>query len=241
MTGGLSVIKATITFVTLLALSVFAGACGLIGNDDGGSGGATVRAVVFSSESNAQGQPVNPRAFFAPNTPQITATVLLENVKQGMRITGAWYQLGTANAGAEGARINASDVTLSSEQTSTGQTTVTFQQRSGGSGFPEDTWLLRIYVNGDLVRTSGFIITRAAQASASPAAPGPAAPPAPPAPAPTPVTYTVVAGDSLQSVAQRFLPPGQNLQTYLADVARCSNLAPTATLIAGQVLRIPPC
>jgi LysM repeat protein len=229
MTGGRFLRKGTLAVITMLSLAMLVSACGLIGKDKGNADGASVRGVVFSAGTNAQGQAVT-SSYFAPNTPQITATVVMENAKPGMKVKAAWYQLGVANAGPDGAKINESEVTLTSDVIQDGRATPSFIQRQGGSGFPEDTWLLRVYVNDELVRTSGFIITRAAQVAASPQAP--AAPPAP-------QTYTVVSGDTLQSVAQKFLPPGGNLQTYLAQLASANNISTTATLTAGQVLKLP--
>jgi LysM repeat protein len=219
----------------VIGFSLLATACGLIGDDDSGPQGATVGAIVFSSDTNAQGQQINFRNFFAPNDGEIVAVVSLADAKAGTKITGRWFTLGFGETPPDGLEINHSDVVLKPEQiTAEGRSAVTFTQRAGGSGFPEIPWVLRIYVDDQLARTAGFIVTRAVTGATAAPTPGP------PAPAPTPVSYTVVAGDTLQSVAQRFLPPGGNLQAFMASLASFNNLQPTATLQAGQVLRIPP-
>lgn len=224
-----------------LTLSVFAGiallaaGCGLIGDDNGGTGGARVGAVVFGTAPNAEGQPTNIRNFFAPNDRIIIALVSLSDVQPGTKVTGRWYTLGFGETPPEGLLINSSDIILTADKiTPDRQSVATFTQRSE-SGFPETPWVLRIYVNDKLARTAGFLVTRAVTTQAAPAPASPA-----PAPAPTPVTYTVQAGDTLQSVAQRFLPPGANLQAFMTSIATLNNIQPTATLQAGQVLRIPP-
>jgi nucleoid-associated protein YgaU len=157
-----------------------------------------------------------------------------------MSLTGRWFQLGTPDAGAEGQEVNSSDVKIEqvNEQK---QTPVSFVLNSGASptGFPEDTWILRIYEGDTLIKTSGFIVTRAAQTSAPTGSTGSTAPTGGTGSTAQPQNYTVVAGDTLQTVAQRFLPPGEQVQNFINRIATLNNIQPTATLTAGQVLRIP--
>lgn len=220
--------------LTLIAgAALFAGGCSLF-EDDGGSGDAgSVKALVlFSSEVGPDGAPINPRNLFPPNVREIRATVVLEDAAVDMKVTGNWYQLGTANAGSEGQRISGSDIVLDSATVQEGRASLSFALRPGASGLPEDTWLLRVFVNDDLVKTAGFVVNRTAGATA----PAQGAP----APTPTPVAYTVGAGDTLATIAQRFLPQGQNVNDFTTRLAQFNNLAANASLSAGQVIRIPP-
>ncbi len=170
--------------MTALALTLTASACGLVGDDDDGNGaaGAKVAGVALSTQVNDQGQPVNARNFFAPSDAEIRATVALQGVTSGQRVEGRWFQLGTANAGAEGQEVSKSEFRLEEGAIQSGQAVVTFFLRSP-QGFPEDSWLVRVYVDGELIRTSGFIITRAAQTTNQ--QPTTTQPTTVPAPAPT--------------------------------------------------------
>ncbi|WP_019346069.1 LysM peptidoglycan-binding domain-containing protein, partial [Mycolicibacterium conceptionense] len=66
------------------------------------------------------------------------------------------------------------------------------------------------------------------------AAPEPAAPPPPP-PAPEPRTYTVVSGDTLWAIAERFYGDGNKYQ----QIADASGIANPDLIHPGQVLTIP--
>jgi hypothetical protein len=215
----------------MAAVVSLSAACSLLEDESSGNAGAVEARVLFSTEVGSDGVPVNPRNLFAPNAREIRATVLLEGVEVGMKVTTNWYQLGTgAAAGKEGQLINGSDVVLDAKSVVGGnRASITSSQRA--SNFPEDVWLLRVFIDGHLVKTAGFVVNRSAGASAAPSAP---------APTPTPVAYTVVSGDTIASVAQRFLPQGQSASDFAARLAQFNSIAPTATLTPGQVLRIPP-
>jgi LysM repeat protein len=231
--------------VIILALAfILTGACSLAGGDDDQAGVTGVTAAVrFSTEVGPDGVPVNPRNLFPANVREITATVLLEGVEPGMAVEGVWYQLGTANAGREGQEIRrGSPVILDEATAANGRAAITLTL-SSGSGVPEDTWLLRIFVDDSLVKTAGFVVNRGASAVAAPSPTSASAPPpasSSPAAGPTPVTYTVVSGDSMTSIAQRYLPPGENIASFTARLAQFNNLSANGTLSPGQILRIPP-
>jgi LysM repeat protein len=196
-------------------------------------------AVRFSTEVGPDGVPINPRNLFPANVREITATVLLEGVEPGMKVEGVWYQLGTANAGSEGQEIRrGSPVVLDEGTAGNGRAAISLTL-SSGSGVPEDIWLLRIFVEDTLVKTAGFVVNRAASASAAPAPTSAPPPPASVAPR-APVTYMVVPGDSMTSIAQRYLPPGENIAAFTTRLAQFNNVDANGTLSPGQVLRIPP-
>ena len=90
---------------------------------------------------------------------------------------------------------------------------------------------ISVFVNDDLVKTAGFVVNRSAGATTAPQQPAPTA---------TPVAYTVAAGDTIASIAQRFVPQGQNVTEFATRLAQFNNLAANAALTPGQVIRIPP-
>jgi nucleoid-associated protein YgaU len=217
-----------VSLIVLLSASVLLVSCSLIEGDDESAGNARVISVQMSNEVGADGVPVNPRNAFAPPTREIRAAVRLESVETGMRVSGKWFQLGTASAGAEGAEVSGSEVTLDSTTVSEqGNSRIFFSLSTNGPSLPADSWLLRVYINDQIVKTSGFVI--------SPLVGADAAPPA----APATTNYTVVAGDTLASVAQRFLPAGETVQSFVTRIATLNNIAATAALSPGQVLRVP--
>ena len=56
---------------------------------------------------------------------------------------------------------------------------------------------------------------------------------------PTPINYTVVAGDTLQLIAQRFLPEAETLADFLVRIGNLNDISVSAILQTGQVLLIP--
>lgn len=227
--------------VLSIALVTLATACDLVSSDDdGGNSGARVPILIFcDTPADRPCQVTTPlRNYFAPNSAQIQANVLVQNATAGLKLTGRWYQLGTPDAGSAGQEVNSSDVTINGDQINDkAETQVQFFLRSGtsGSGFPEDSWLLRIYEGDTLLKTSSFIVTRAAQATAPTGTTGATGTGG----TAQPQNYTVVAGDTLQTVAQRFLPQGEQAQNFINRIATLNNIQATATLQPGQVLRIP--
>jgi len=222
-------------YVALLAIgAVFAlsAACSIIDGDDGGdAGGARATSVVFSTNLGATAA----RNLIPSTATEIRVSVKLEGITAGQKVTAKWYQLGVADVPSEGKEIQSKDLTLpAAEVTPEGTTFANFAINS--SRFPEDAWLVRIYVNDELVRTSGFVVTSAAGAAAAPPANPTARPTA------TPTNYTIVANDTLTTIGQRFLPQGETLANFIGRIQALNNLQniqPTTPLTAGQTLRIP--
>lgn len=226
-------------YVALLAIGTlvvaFAAACSLIDDDDepgsGNAGGARATGVVFRTDLGT----LATRNLVPSTAREITVEIRLEGVSAGQRVTARWYQLGVADAGSEGKEISSRDVTLQAGDINEGMTFANFSISS--QRFPEDAWLVRFYVNNALVRTSAFVITSAAGAIGAPANN------AQPNAAATPTSYTIQANDTLTTIAQRFLPPGESLANFIGRIQTLNNLQnvqPTVPLAAGQTLRIPP-
>jgi hypothetical protein len=252
-----------------LLLSLFVSGCFFGGGNT--ADGVRVRFGVLSGQVNEQGTPITISRVFPPNVSRISALVQFEGVKSGMQISGRWYQLGmldrppySRNVPPDGQQVHNSQLRLSNSNVREGRATVsmilpaiTFPTPSAANqptpvaaqGIPEDSWLLRIYVQGTLVHTYSFVVTSATgpvpfgqQGANGGPAPGGQQPPAgaPPQATPTPTTYTVVAGDTLQSIATRFKPANEETNAYVTRLVQTNNLSgPTATLNVGQQLRIP--
>jgi len=77
---------------------------------------------------------------------------------------------------------------------------------------------------------------RTAEASATPSTRTPQATPSPA----KPIEYTVVSGDSLLSIAELFLPPGEDMVEFADRIAELNGLDPVDPVIGeGDVLLIP--
>ena len=221
----------------LILMSVFVMSCSLFeGDDTPSASGAKVVQVQVSNQVGANGALVNPGNVFPAGTRQMNASVILEGVKVGQRVRGTWYQLGVQDAPPEGSEARTSDTVLNAESISPeGRTRVAFSLNVGGNGFSGNSvWLLRVYINDALASTNGFAISTQTT--------GGAPPPTQAAPVATPRVYTVVAGDTLQLVAQKNLPPNTpaaNIAGFATEIQTLNNLPPNAVLTPGQVLRIP--
>jgi hypothetical protein len=213
--------------------------CSVIDGSDG-KGDAVVRGAVLAVQVNDRGEPVSPTRVFAPNVPQIISVVSLENVESGADVSGRWFQLNVQDVPPDGLEILKSDVKLAEDNVKEGRSIVRFTLPGKAQGLPEDAYLLRVYVNGDVVRTMGFVVAGAGGASAPAPAPSPA-PPTTPGVTATPAftSYTVVSGDTLQSIATRFKPANEDLTAFQGRIAQANNISTSATLQPGQVLRIP--
>jgi LysM repeat protein len=90
---------------------------------------------------------------------------------------------------------------------------------------------------------------KAGSAAPTAAPPGPTAvaptattPPSTPAPAPTPpqeTTHTVVAGENLSSIANRYRG-SVDLATFLSRIYALNGLTESSLIAVGDVIRIPP-
>jgi hypothetical protein len=182
-----------------IVLSATLLACGLVEGDDEGLFEGTVN--VGLTDAAPAGGTYTARNIFPPNVPEVLAIIQVENADSGMEVTGAWYQLATiqqraGNQTPEGIKVSEAGFTLGADSIDPAS------NRGGGTlrlrpnaPLPEDSYLLRIYIDGKLAKTAGFVVSRAATTEAPPVTQPPAAaqPPAaqPPAgTAPTPTRTT---------------------------------------------------
>lgn len=92
--------------------------------------------------------------------------------------------------------------------------------------------------------TPGASATPTRTPSPTPTATPSPTPTATPTPAATPIsrdatTYTVAAGDTLSSIAQRFTPAGGNAQEVADAIAKANNITDPRSIQIGQKLNIP--
>ena len=139
---------------------------------------------------------------------------------------------------------------------------------NNGDPLPPGDWLVRVDVNDKFVRSMGFVISQfavypdagaqtqptqpAGQPTTAPGAQPTTAPGAQPTtaqgqPAPTateapttqPQTYTVVSGDTLTIIADKFKSSDETTEQYIARLVQANNMEPGAILFVGQVLTLP--
>ncbi len=149
-----------------------------------------VVALGFSDQFDAQDHPVNLRNVLPAGVDRIGAYVLLENVKPGMTVEGRWFELGAQDPAPDGTMITQSSVVLTADAIDPGSSRASafFTLNTDRASLPEDSWLLRVYVEGHLVRTAAVIISNVAgnvQFQTTPT-PSPAPETATPAPVDTP-------------------------------------------------------
>ncbi len=119
--------------------------------------------VALTSDESA-GERIKLRNIFPNTETSVLAVVRIENATPGMKVTGEWMRLGTLQPNApdqtpEGILIGNADFTLLEEsinpETSVGSGKL---QLISTKKLPPDSYLLRVYLDGTLVRTSGFVL-----------------------------------------------------------------------------------
>jgi hypothetical protein len=257
-----------------IAVAFLGSACGLLGDDDdNGSGGSTssgkytVLQAAIGTEINDQQQLTSqPARAFPENTSQVYAVIVLQGLEVGDEVTGRWYQLSTQDAPPEGSFVSEAGVTMTQENvTADGAGRVALNLGSDTGALPAGDWVVRVYVNGEFVRTMGFVITpllnatgqqqpqQPQQPNTPPEQPGPTGS-TPPEGQPTPEgeptqpadegseipeTYEVQPGDTLTIIAEQFRPQDEPVESYAQRIRELNNLDAGTILFVGQVLQMP--
>lgn len=124
----------------------------------------TGKVSVALTSGQSSSDRIKLRNIFPNKGTRIVAIVQLENATPGMKVTGEWARLATLQPNApgqtpEGILIGNADFTLTEEsinpETSIGSGKL---QLISTDTLPPDSYLLRVYVDGTLVRTSGFVL-----------------------------------------------------------------------------------
>jgi hypothetical protein len=173
-----------VTFTALAALAFTTG-CGLF-DDDGASASGDLFdgqvTVGLTDNVPASGTYVL-QNIYNPNVREILAIVQIEDAEEGTEVIGRWYQMGVIqqrapNVTAEGALISEAGFTVSGDS-------INAEGRGGGrlslrpnSTLPEDSYELRVYVDGKLARTSPFVVSRLVPGPTGNQAPAPTQAPA---------------------------------------------------------------
>ena len=200
---------------------------------------------------------------FPLDTQRVYAILVLQGAKVGDVVNGRWYQLSVQNAPPDGSFVTEASVTLTDQNlTNDGLARVALDLgMNNGDSLPPGDWLVRIDVNDKFIHSMGFVVSQfavypdaGAQAQPTPAAGQPTTTPdaqptttTPGQPEPTPTevataqpeTYTVVSGDTLTIIANKFKSPNETTDQYIARIAQANNMEPGAILFVGQVLTLP--
>ncbi len=143
--------------------------CGLFGDDADASGSASQFkgdiTVGLTDNVPASGTYVL-QNIYNPNVREILAVVQIENAKSGSEVIGRWYQMGVIqqkapNIDATGALVSEAGFKMSGDNISPDT------KRGGGrlslrpnAPLPEDSYELRVYVDGKLAKTQPFVVSR---------------------------------------------------------------------------------
>ena len=137
-------------------------ACGLVEGDDEETYDGAI--TVGLTEAIGGDGTYNLRNIFTPEIPEVLAIVQVENAEAGMEVTGEWIQLATIqqrapNQTASGIIVSEAGFTLTQEAIDVAS------GRGGGTlrlvpnaPLPADSYLLRVYIDGALARTAGFVV-----------------------------------------------------------------------------------
>jgi hypothetical protein len=150
--------------MVMLPLALALSGCGLFGGDDGDSV-YTGPITVEISDNIPQTGTFTRKSVYPPEVREVVALVRVDNARAGMKITSRWYQLGTlqnlANLGPHGFLVTETEYVLKAGdiggERKTGETRV---RLIPNAPLPEDAYVLRVYIDGKLARTVGFIIRR---------------------------------------------------------------------------------
>ncbi|OOZ42897.1 hypothetical protein [Solemya elarraichensis gill symbiont] len=124
----------------------------------------TGKVSVALTSGQSSSDRIKLRNIFPNKETRIIAIVQLENATPGMKVTGEWARLGTLQPNApgqtpEGILIGKADFTLMEDsinpETSIGSGKL---QLTSTDTLPPDSYLLRVFIDGTLVRTSGFVL-----------------------------------------------------------------------------------
>lgn len=144
---------------------LLASGCGIFDDDDGGNGAEYNGDITvgLTDVVPASGT-YTLKNVFSPSVREIIAVVQLEDAKAGTDVRGEWFQLGTLQVQAEG--VTPHGAPISSAGFELGSDTIdTATGRGGGrlrltpnAPLPQDSYLLRVYVDNKLAKTVGFVV-----------------------------------------------------------------------------------
>jgi hypothetical protein len=161
-------------------LMVLTAGCGIFGGGSSSSNDLyNGRVTLLLTDNVAAVSGLQRKNQFSPTVPAIDAYLTLANAKSGQKIVGRWYQLGTlvpeAAAGEQiGHEITANNYAIVQPDVDNLTHAGSVHLRLVPSApLPQDSYMLRVFVDDKLAKTVGFIVS----GQAPPASPTPAAGP----------------------------------------------------------------
>ena len=154
---------AAVALVAAIGLS----GCGLFGGDNSSKDSKFSGSVVIGMTDNVPTTGnYTVQNIYNPNVRNIIAVVDVTGAKAGDQIEGQWYQMhvfeqirpkpkaGTPTPGPEGTLITKAGFTVKNGDQDQGRITLT-----PNSPLPEDSYELRVYANGQLVKVQPFVVS----------------------------------------------------------------------------------
>ena len=225
--------------------------CGLVGGDGdttpeagltptsssstGATSGVTVIDAAFGTAVDEERKVVGgATSVFSPDTKRVYAVLVLGNPQAGDVVTGRWYKLDSRSAPPDGAFINEAGVELTADTIgSNAIARVALNLTAEGDGLAEGEWLVRVYLNDDLIRTMAFVVT--------PRTLGPIpTSTAPPSPSGTPVgaTDTPSPGPDASPTAEPTTAATATVETTPSPSPEPTPATTSYTVVSGDTLTL---
>lgn len=152
-------------------------------DDEASSGGSEIKvaSAAMGTEINDQRQIINPTRIFPRSATTIYAALSLQGVRPGLEVIGHWFQLSAPDA-PEGKEVNAGGITLEPSHIFEGSSSRVVLTQNAPNGLPPGDWLVRVYADGRLIRSMGFVVAPDATPTPTPTPTGGARPTATPTP-----------------------------------------------------------
>jgi hypothetical protein len=159
--------RSAVVFALAAVTAVVLTGCGLFGGGNDSSKSADLyqgNISVGLADSIAPNNTYVLQNIYHPNTRQILAIVQIENAKPGMKVSGQWYQMGVIQTKAKdltpvGALISEAGFTLDANSVKDGVGSGTLRLVPNAP-LPEDSYELRVYVDGKLAKTAPFVVSK---------------------------------------------------------------------------------
>jgi hypothetical protein len=169
-----------LVLVTAVGAAFALTGCGLFGSSSSSSSDLYKGAITVGLTDNipASGTYVV-QNIYNPNVRQIIAVITVDNAKVGTKVEGQWYQMhvfprkDALTPEPEGALVTAAGFQVSNKDNTQGRVTLT-----PNTPLPEDSYEIRIYVDGKLAKVQPFVVSNLVPGPATNTNPTPAATPA---------------------------------------------------------------
>src|SRR5581483_3947747 len=158
--------RSAVVFALAAVAAVALTGCGLFGGDNNSKNADLYQGniTVGLADNIAPNNTYVLQNIYHPNTRQILAVVQIDNAKPGMKVSGQWYQMGVIQTKAKdltpvGALISEAGFTLDANSVKDGVGSGTLRLVPNAP-LPEDSYELRVYVDGKLAKTAPFVVSK---------------------------------------------------------------------------------